>query len=93
MEQGMPVSIKTQHDYLLTEVSIDLPCDLNSLDYLMKAVRGTGKIVAVYSEGGLLGVNIEQKTKLRGVAADKVREIAGVADRELNGHESKATLR
>lgn len=82
----MPVSIKTQHDYLLTEVSVDLPCDLNDLDYLMKTSRGTGKIVAVYSEGGLLGINIEQKTKIRGGGiAHKVRELAGVVDKEING--------
>jgi hypothetical protein len=82
----MAIRIKTQNDYLLTEVSIDLPCDPNELDYLMRTSRGTGKIVAVYSEGGLLGINVEQKTKIRAGVADKVREIVGVDTREINGH-------
>ena len=89
----MPVSIKTQHDYLLTEVNVDLPADraehaktLGELDYLMKASHGTGKIVAVYSQGALLGINVEQKTKIRGEAADKVRELVGVVDKEINGY-------
>jgi hypothetical protein len=82
----MPVKVKTQHDYLLTEFSVDLPCDLNDLDYLMRTSRGTGKIVAVYSEGGLLGINVEQKSKVRVGVADKVREIVGVATQEINGH-------
>jgi hypothetical protein len=71
---------------LLTEVSIELPCNLNDLDSLMKASRGTGKIVAVYQQGGVVGVNVEQKTKIRGATADRVREMVGVIDKELNGH-------
>jgi hypothetical protein len=81
----MPVTIKTQRDYLTTEVSVDLPCDLNDLDYLMRTSRGTGKIVAVYSEGGLLGINIEQKTKVRGPVADEVRKLVGVETKEIEG--------
>jgi len=81
----MAVKIKTQHDYLLTEVSVDLPCDLNALDNLMRISRGTGKIVAVYSEGGLLGINVEQKTKVRAGVSDKVREVVGVESKEING--------
>lgn len=82
----MAVRIKTQTDYLLTECSIELPCELNDIDFLLRATRGTGKIVAVYNEGGLLGINVEQKTKIRGAVADKVREVVGVETKELNGH-------
>jgi hypothetical protein len=82
----MAIRIKTQRDYLLTEVSVELPCDLNALDYLMRSSHGTGKIVAVYSDGGLLGVNIEQKTKIRENVSDQVRELIGVETREINGH-------
>jgi hypothetical protein len=82
----MAVKLKTQHDYLLTEVSVELPCELNDLDYLMRTSRGTGKIVALYNEGGLLGVNIEQRTKVRGPIADKVREVVGVETKEINGN-------
>ena len=83
----MAIKIKTQTDYLLTEVSIDLPCNLSDLDFLMKASRGSGKIVATYNEGGLLGINIEQRTKVRAAVADKVREVVGVETKEINGHD------
>jgi len=82
----MSVKVKAQGDYLLTEVSIDLPCDLNDLDYLMRTSHGTGKIVAVYTQGNLSGVNVEQKTRIRGAAADRVRDLVGVQTTEVNGY-------
>jgi hypothetical protein len=93
----MPVQLKTQNDYLLTEVSVELPPDrqkqaetLSELDYLMRVSKGSGKIIAVYSDGGLYGINIEQRTKIRGAVADRVREAVGVANKvvgaESNGH-------
>jgi hypothetical protein len=82
----MTVKIKTQNDYLLTEVSLELPCDLREVDTLMRALRATGKVVASYGDGGLYGVNVEQKTKVRESVADKVREIMGVETKEINGN-------
>lgn len=89
----MPVQLKTQNDYLLTEVSIELPLDkaeqaktLGELDFLMRTSRGTGKIIAVYSDGGMYGINVEQKTKIRGAVADRVRQVVGVDTKEINGH-------
>jgi hypothetical protein len=83
----MPIKIMAQRDYLLTEVSIELPCDLGELEDLMKASRGTGKIVALYQQGGTTGINLEQKTKIRDSVADKVRELVGVETKEFNGNE------
>jgi hypothetical protein len=83
----MPIKILAQRDYLLTEVSIELPCDLAELDYLMKTSRGTGKIVALYQQGGTTGINLEQRTKIRDSIADKVRALVGVETKEMNGHE------
>jgi hypothetical protein len=91
------MELKTQNDYLFTEVSVELPTDrqaqaklLSELDYLMRVSKGSGKIIAVYSDGGLYGINIEQRTKVRGAVADKVREAVGVANRvvgaETNGY-------
>jgi hypothetical protein len=79
----MPVKIKTQKDYLLTEVNIELPADLAALDAIMKATKATGKIVAVYNQGGVLGVNIEQRTKATDADAVKVRDILGVETKSL----------
>jgi hypothetical protein len=79
----MAVTVKTQKDHLLTEVSIALPTDLNSLDSLMRSSKATGKIVAVYNQGGMLGVNIEQKTHVSEALSEEVRKIVGVGTREL----------
>lgn len=81
----MAIRIKSQTDYLLTEANIELPCDLAELDYLMKRMKGSGKIVALYQGGGLYGVNIEQKTKIRDNMSDEVRDMIGIMSRELNG--------
>lgn len=79
----MPTKIKTQKDYLLTEASIELPADLAELDSIMKASKATGKIVIVYNMGGILGINVEQKTKASDSEAAKVRGLLGVSTKEL----------
>lgn len=83
----MAIKIKTQTDYLFTETNIDLPCDLNELDALMRMIKATGKIVISYAGGGLYGINVEQRTKVREAVADKVREMVGVPTKEINGHD------
>jgi len=82
----MTVKIKSQNDYLVTEVAIELPADLSALDYLMKISRGRGRIVATYNEGGVLGVTIEQRSKVSESVSDQVRELVGVQTKEINGH-------
>ena len=78
--------MKTQKDYLVTEAAMELPCDLSNLDYLMKTSRATGKIVAVYCDGGVIGINVEQRTKIAEPTSQKVRDLVGVDDQEINGH-------
>jgi hypothetical protein len=82
----MAIKIQSQKDYLLTEACIDVPCDLNDLDCLMRTMKATGKITATYSGGGLYGVSLEQKTRIRESVADEVREIVGVKTKEVNGY-------
>lgn len=79
----MPINIKTQKDCLLTEATLESDTDLNALDQLMRSSKATGKIVAVYNQGGRLGVNIEQKTRVSGSVSQEVRNILGVGTREL----------
>jgi hypothetical protein len=79
----MAIKLKAQKDYLLTEASAELPTDLNELDSEMRKTKATGKIVAVYSNGGLVGVNMEQKTRATEEEAAKMRKTVGVADRDL----------
>jgi hypothetical protein len=79
----MPINIKSQKDVLTTEVVISLPTDLNALDSLMRSSKATGKIVAVYNQGGIMGVNIEQKTHISEKKSEDVRKIIGVGTREM----------
>jgi hypothetical protein len=79
----MPVKIKAQKDYLLTEVSMELPADLSALDTIMKSTKATGKIVVVYNQGGVMGVNVEQRTKVPESVESKARELLGVKSTEI----------
>ena len=78
----MPVNIKTQKDVLVTEATLESDTDLNSLDQLMRSMKATGKIVAVYNQGGRLGVNVEQRTRVSEKVAKDVRNLTGVDSRE-----------
>jgi hypothetical protein len=89
----MAIKLQTQNDYLLTEVVIDIPPDrveqnklLGEIDALMRASHGTGKVVAQYSSGGLNGINVEQRSKIRGAVADRVRDLVGIETVEVNGY-------
>jgi hypothetical protein len=76
----MTVELNVQKDYLLTEGSAKLPTDLNEWAEKMKKNKSTGKIVAVFSDGGLTGVNIEQKTRATASESAKLRDAVGVDD-------------
>jgi len=80
----MPINIKSQKDVLLTEATLGADTDLNSLDQLMRASKATGKIVAVYNQGGRLGVNVEQRSRVSESKSEEVRQIVGVGTRELD---------
>ena len=79
----MPINIKSQKDSLTTDVVIDLPTNLNEIDQLMRSSKATGRVVATYNQGGLLGVNVEQKQHISDQHSGKVRDIIGVGTREL----------
>jgi len=79
----MTVELAIQKDYLLTEGSAKLPTDLNEWAEKMRKTKATGKIVAVFTNGGLSGVNIEQKTKATETESAKMRKAIGVKDEDL----------
>ena len=81
----MPINIKTQKDVLVTEATLAADTDLNSLDQLMRTSKATGKIVAVYNQGGRLGVNVEQRSRVSEKVSEEVRTIVGIGTRELEG--------
>ena len=61
----MAIRIKVQRNYYLSEVTMELPTDLGVLDDLLKATKASGRIVSLYNQGGVLGVNVEQRTKIQ----------------------------
>jgi hypothetical protein len=81
----MPIKIKSQKDHLITEAALDpAGTDLNSLDSLMRASKATGKIVAVYNQGGLMNINLDQKSPIPEKFSEQVREILGVGTKEIS---------
>lgn len=87
----MPVKIKTEKNYLLTEVNIDLPVDMKELEREIKAMNSTAKVVALYNQGGTLGINVEQRTKVPASAVEKIREILRLATVEFEEATPKKT--
>jgi|FreactcultureFD7_1027221.scaffolds.fasta_scaffold81761_2 hypothetical protein len=74
----MAVQIKVQKDYYLTEVSVELPADIQQTDELLQATRTTGKMVVQYNQGSVQGVNLEQRTKISDAQAEEIRKILDV---------------
>lgn len=72
------LKIKSQKNYYVTEVSFELPVDLNALDDLLKSTKSTARMISIVNDGGVLGVSVEQKTKITAEANPKVRELLGI---------------
>ena len=60
----MAIKIKVQKDFLRTEASVELPADVSQVDELLKATKTNGKMVVLYNQGFIQGINIEQYEKL-----------------------------
>ena len=79
----MAIKIRVQRDYLLTEASIELAGDVKEVDEIMKASKSNGKMVVLYNQGAIQGINVEQRTKLSDVKAEKVRAMLKLDDVDL----------
>ena len=79
----MPTKVKAQKDYLLTEVTIELPANVAELDGIMRARKASGKLVVLYQDGGIVGVNVEQKKKATESESVKVRDLLKVDTKTL----------
>jgi len=79
----MTVKAKIQKDYLLTEASVELPADVSQLDQILRATKTNGKMVILYNEGHVQGINLEQRTKMGSDESEKVRQLLSVKDKEL----------
>lgn len=79
----MAIKIKVQRDYLLTEASVELAGNVSEVDEILKASKSNGKMVVLYNQGCIQGINVEQRTKLSDTNAEKVRQLLKLKDIDL----------
>lgn len=79
----MAIKIKVQRDMLRTEASIELPADVSQVDELLRATKTNGKMVVLYNNGYVQGINVEQNTKVSEAKSTKIRSILKLEDEEL----------
>ena len=76
----MAISAKVQRDYYLTETSIDLSADVKDVHEVLRASKTSGKMVVLYNNGYVQGINVEQKTKISDAKAAQMRPILDIED-------------
>ena len=75
----MAIKVNTQKSYYVTEFNLELPSHAGELDDTLKAMQTTGKSVTLYTDGSVLGINVEQKEKIPSEAIDqKIRDLLGL---------------
>jgi hypothetical protein len=79
----MPIRIKIQKHYLRGESTVDLPADVAEVDQQLRATKATGKMVVLYNDGYIQGINIEQNCKMSEAEATDTRSRMGVRDVHL----------
>jgi hypothetical protein len=79
----MAIKIKVQRDMLRTEASIELPADVSQVDELLRATKTNGKMVVLYNNGYVQGINVEQNTKVSEAKSTQIRSILKLEDEEL----------
>jgi hypothetical protein len=81
--EKMAVKIKVQKDYFRTEASIELPADVAQVHEILRTTKTNGKMVVLYYEGFVQGINIEQNTKIPEHKSEEVRAILEIGDKNL----------
>jgi hypothetical protein len=79
----MAIKIKVQRDYLRTEASISLPASVSDVHEVLIATKTNGKMVVLYNQGAVQGINIEQNTKISDSKSEEIRTLLDVKDKEL----------
>lgn len=79
----MAIKITAQRDYLKTEASLSPQTPVSEVDELLKATKTNGKLVVLYNEGHIQGINIEQNSRLGQEQSEKVRQLIAVKDKVL----------
>ncbi len=72
-----------QKDYYRTEVSVSLPANVSDVDEILKSTKTSGKMVVLYNDGHIQGINVEQNSKINDTQSAKIKEILGLAEKVL----------
>jgi hypothetical protein len=76
----MAIKVTVQKDFLRTESSVSLPADVAEVDQKLRSARTNGKLVILYNNGHIQGINIEQNSKMSEAQSTETRVRLGVAD-------------
>jgi hypothetical protein len=79
----MAIKIKVQRDYLRTEASIALPASVADVHEVLIASKTNGKMVVLYNQGAVQGINVEQNSRLTDGQSAEVRQMLSVEDKIL----------
>jgi hypothetical protein len=79
----MAIKIKVQRDYLLTEASVELAANVSEVDEILRASKTNGKMIVLYNQGSVQGINVEQRTKVSESKSAEIRALLDVEDKVL----------
>ena len=68
----------TNHDFLVTETTLDSKIDAERIVTLLRARKTTGQLVFHFSQGGIQKVALTEKTKASDRQREKIRDILGM---------------
>jgi hypothetical protein len=76
----MAIKVSTQKDYLRTESTVVLPASVAEVDEQLRGAKTSGKMVVLYNNGHIQGINIEQNSKMTEAQSTETRVRLGVSD-------------
>lgn len=79
----MTVKIRAQANYYETEVSLEPTVDVGQIHELLKSTKTSGKLVILYNNGFIQGINVQQRERLSEAIDAKVKGVLGLAEKKL----------
>ncbi len=79
----MAVRLKAQKDYLKTEASVEPNTPIAEVDDLLRKTKTSGKMVVLYYNGSVQGINFEQNTKVPEPKSAQIRTLLDLEDKSL----------
>ena len=85
----MTIKIKAEKSYNVTDVSIETPVDAEAVSKHLQGLKTNGKMVVVYSGGGVQGHSFEQRMPIPAAVDDHIRELLKLGTKELSAASRK----